>query len=108
MPQKRSRPSSDLLPRWRRGERGEDGRRPQRLDEGFDSEISPAVQAFIDKVEAEGGPVPDPGQVVDRIRHVLRHSKGREGIRMVHQSTPPYFGVTTYRADAVVEDGSEE
>ena len=93
--------TKDLLPRWRLKKVLVETERRE-LDDEFDAEIGPAVASFVDSAEAGDWPAPNPEDVAARVRHVLKHSRGGEAVRIVAKPTPPYFGVTTYRAETPV------
>lgn len=84
--------TEELTPRWQLVQKKVEVRE---LDPEFDSEISSRASSFADQCRAEGKPAPDPESVADRIRHVLRHSQGKERVVLLSQPRPPYFGVTT-------------
>lgn len=87
-----------LVPRWKLVEKRVEVRE---LDEEFDSEIASIATSFVDRCRTEGKPEPNPAEIAARIRHILRHSRGRESIELLSSPRPPYFGVTTREDEAV-------
>lgn len=91
---------TEIAPRWKLVERVIEERV---LADDFDAELAPLVATFADDAEAAGLPRPEERQVIDRIRHILRHvgGDGNQKVVLLSNSRAPYFGVTTKLADTV-------
>jgi hypothetical protein len=89
----------ELLPRWKLVKRVVEERVP---DDGFDDELGAMAVSFVRQLEEQKLPAPEPEQVVDRLRSILRHVDAEhQRLVLVSSERRPYFGVMTAKGVGV-------